>query len=99
MRNPLNSIINQCSIMQSLQYQCDEILEVLRNSIDISLYSEMKEIFREYIQSVQTQRTSSSLLLMNVEDILGFAQIKAGKFTKNTKLFSVKKAIMDIMSI
>ena len=36
---------------------------------------------------------------MNVEDILGFAQIKAGKFSKNSKPFNVKKAIEDIMSI
>ena len=36
---------------------------------------------------------------MNVEDILGFAQIKAGKFSKHTKEFNVKKAIEDIMSI
>lgn len=36
---------------------------------------------------------------MNVEDILGFAQIKAGKFTKAVKPFSVKRAIEETMTI
>ena len=36
---------------------------------------------------------------MNVEDILGFAQIKAGKFTKAVKTFNIKRAIEEIMTI
>ena len=40
--------------------------------------------------------SSSSLLLMNVEDILGYAQIKANKFNKVIKLFNIRRAIEDI---
>ena len=43
--------------------------------------------------------SSSSLLLLNVEDILGFAQIKAGKFVKVIKTFNIKKTVEDIISI
>ena len=33
---------------------------------------------------------------MNVEDILGYAQIKANKFNKVIKMFNIKRAIEDI---
>ena len=36
---------------------------------------------------------------MNVEDILGFAQKKAGTFFKNVKKFNIQKAIEEIMSL
>jgi hypothetical protein len=45
------------------------------------------------------QTSSSNLLLLNVEDILGYAQLKAGKFTKIIKRFNIKRAIEDIASI
>ena len=45
------------------------------------------------------QTSSSNLLLLNVEDILGYAQLKAGKFIKIVKRFNVKRAIEDIASI
>jgi len=37
--------------------------------------------------------------MMNVEDILGFAQFKSGKFIKNIKQFNLRKMINDVMSI
>lgn len=43
--------------------------------------------------------SSSSLLLLNVEDILGYAQLKAGKFQKIVKRFNIKRCIEDIVSI
>ena len=39
------------------------------------------------------------MLLLNVEDILGFAQIRAGKFNKNVKMYNIQKSIEDIMTI
>ena len=85
--------------MQSLLYQYSEVNDQIKGQIEEDLYSELKDICQEFSQSIQTQRTSSSLLLMNVEDILGFAQIKAGKFTKHTSSFNIRKAIDDIMGI
>jgi len=47
----------------------------------------------------EIQTSSSNLLLLNVEDILGFAQLKAGKFTKVVKKFNIRRCIKDIISI
>jgi signal transduction histidine kinase len=38
-------------------------------------------------------------LQFHVEDILGLAQIKSGKFSKNSSVFEVKKAIEEIVKI
>ena len=37
--------------------------------------------------------------MLNVEDILGYAQIQNGKFQKNVKPFNLKRAVNDIMEI
>jgi len=34
---------------------------------------------------------------MNVEDILGYAQIKANKFNKIIKMINIKKSVEDII--
>ena len=44
-------------------------------------------------------QSSSNLLLLNVEDILGYAQLKAGKFVKDIKMFSIRQAVEEIVSI
>ena len=36
---------------------------------------------------------------MNVEDILGYAQLKAGKFRKDIKRFNIQRAINEIIAI
>ena len=85
--------------MQTLNFQFKETIKDLKMVCTDDQYFEITEIFQEYTNSLQTQKTSSSLLLMNVEDILGFAQIRAGKFSKNIKLFDIKKAVEEIMVI
>jgi len=39
------------------------------------------------------------LLLLFVEDILGFAQLKAGKFIKVIKPFNIYRAVNEIIEI
>ena len=56
-------------------------------------------IYEQISRGNLVQTSSSSLLLLNVEDILGFAQLKAGKFTKIVKRFNIKRAIEEIVSI
>jgi len=34
-----------------------------------------------------------------VQDLLDYAQIKAGKFRKNIKPFNIREAIQEVMSI
>lgn len=57
------------------------------------------DLHAEMVQSVSVMSSSSQLLLMNVEDILGYAQLQAGKFVKQIRQFNVKRAIQDIISI
>ena len=48
-------------------------------------------------QSVQT--SSANLMEFLVQDLLDFAQIKAGKFRKNIKQFNIKEAIQQVLDI
>lgn len=43
--------------------------------------------------------SSSKLLLFHVEDILGMAQLKSGKFRKVISKFNIKTAVDEIMHI
>jgi len=45
------------------------------------------------------QTTCANLLRFHVEDILGLAQIKAGKFRKNIQKFNIKKAIEEVVEV
>jgi hypothetical protein len=44
------------------------------------IIDQFEDVFDEMRSSVNVMSSSSSLLLLNVEDILGYAQLKAGKF-------------------
>jgi hypothetical protein len=65
--------------------------------VQTGIFSTIKEIYTEITQSSRTMTTSSNLLLLNVEDILGFAQLKAGRFNKIIKRFSIKRAVEEIV--
>jgi signal transduction histidine kinase len=69
------------------------------NYIDPQLLEQLKLIHAQMFKGNEIQTSSSNLLLLNVEDILGFAQLKAGKFTKTIKKFSIKRCIEEIISI
>jgi signal transduction histidine kinase len=98
MRNPLNSIVNQCTIMESLLHSFKLLIEQIKKlgAGFSNLEEQFVEIHKEVSSSINIQQSSSNLLLMNVEDILGYAQIKANKFNKIIKKFNIKKAIEEI---
>ena len=74
MRNPLNSIINQCTIMQSVLWTFNRLIQKIKSMrIDHDVKVELNDIHDEIKNSINIQQSSSSLLLMNVEDILGYA--------------------------
>lgn len=52
MRNPLNSIINQCQIMKSLSSQFSDALNEVKHEISKEVFNELIEIFGEYIKSI-----------------------------------------------
>ena len=100
MRNPLNSIINQCKIIFAV---CQNFKPLLQNNSLSStagfVVQQLAEIYEEVTKSITIMNSSSNLLLLNVEDILGYAQLKAGKFVKNVSKFNIKRAIDEIVSI
>jgi len=63
------------------------------------LYEEIIEQKEEVDSSTKVMTTSSNLLLLNVEDILGYAQLKAGRFVKVIRKINIKKVVNEIMSI
>ena len=58
-----------------------------------------EKILQEIESSNTIQRNSSQILLFHVEDLLGMAQLKCGKFRKNESKFNIKKAVEDIIEI
>ena len=99
MRNPLNSIINQCKIIYAMCQTFRMVLTDNEYTIQLEISSQLEDIYNEIMKSINLMTSSSNLLLLNVEDILGFAQLKAGKFVKNIKRFSIKRAIDEIVAI
>ena len=89
MRNPLNSIINQCLIQENS----------LREMSKLKLGKKVDKFLKEIEMSNNIQKNSSQMLLFHVEDVLGMAQLKAGKFRKNETKFNIKKAVNDIIEI
>ena len=73
MRNPLNSIINQCKIIYAMLQQFSFLLNDNQSSLPSTLYSPLQEVYEEVLKSINIMTSSSNLLLLNVEDILGFA--------------------------
>ena len=77
--------------MHSLLYT----LKFLAKKVNPEIQEELTEIHQEISNNIDIQQSSSSLLLVNLEDILGYAQTKATKFSKMTKQFNIKRAIEE----
>jgi len=75
MRNPLNSIISQCKIQED---NINELFVYIEENGKND--PKLKKIADDMTASNNIQKTSASLLQFHVEDTLGLAQIKAGKF-------------------
>jgi hypothetical protein len=82
--------------MESLLHSFKLLIDQLKKFGNYDLEEQFLEIQKEISGSINIQQSSSNLLLMNVEDILGYAQIKANKFNKIIKKFNIKKAIEEI---
>ena len=99
MRNPLNSIISQCKIQEENINELDSIIKSIKHKLTKTELESLQRIKKDMQYSNQIQITSSKLLQFNVEDILGIAQIKAGKFTKKNNKFNIKKAIEEVIQV
>jgi len=85
LRNPLNSIIMQ---QDSQHVYMKEMKEVLSDSHALKsdfagCKKKMISIFDEMWESCKISKTSSKLMLYNVEDLLDYGQMESGNFRKN----------------
>lgn len=76
MRNPLNSIINECQIMGIMIKSLTQILLQIRPILsEVHMLDQIDDIIEKIKRGNCVQTSSSQMLLLNVEDILGYAQI------------------------
>ena len=99
MRNPLNAIIAQCTMLALIILDIAAFILQIHHKLTPDELDIAKAIQAKITRSVSIMKTSSQLLLFNVEDILGMAQIRANKFQKNITEFDVGKCLDSIVSI
>jgi len=76
-----------------------ETLQQELPNISQALFENLIESIAQIESSITVQNSASNMLLMNVEDILVFAQLKAGKFTKQIARFNIQESIKDVISL
>ena len=59
----------------------------------------MLEIQSKMLESNQIFDSSTNIMKYLIQDLLDYAQIKAGKFNQKVKQFDVKQAIYDVVEI
>ena len=99
MRNPLNSIIAQCTIMFMILAELLAFINAIRHKLTPAELEQLTSIRERLEKSVTIMKTSAQLLMFNVEDVLGMAHIRAKKFKKVVSEFSVRKCLEEVMSI
>ena len=99
MRNPLNSIINECKIQQIMIFSLQQLMSTCQQMMPPDIFSQTVDVIQKLMRGNKVQKSSSELLMLNVEDILGYAQIKNNRFTKHLKPFNIKRSVQDIMEI
>ena len=84
LRNPLNSIIMQQDSQHVYMKQMKEILadKNLQNNLQ-ECKKKIVTIFDDMWESCKISKTSSKLMLYNVEDLLDYGQMESGNFRKN----------------
>ena len=53
----------------------------------------------EFNKSITVMQLSNNMLFLKIEDILGYAQIKAGTFKKQAQQFNIKNAINEVVRL
>lgn len=99
MRNPLNIIVNQCKIIRMFCEQFFQDIPAIESKIGAELFAKLNEFYLQIVKCNEICCTSSDKLSLNVEDLLSFAQIKAGTFFKNIQSFNIHRCIQDITHI
>jgi len=57
----------------------------------------LEPIIQKLVDGLNVQESSSNLMIFIIQDLLDYAQLKAGKFRKNLSQFDVRDAVEQIM--
>lgn len=68
-------------------------MQIQKSNLDEPIRDKMNEILNKLIKGCKVQSSSANLMEFLVQDLLDFAQIRAGKFRKNLSSFNIKEAI------
>ena len=99
MRNPLNAIIAQCTVFAMIIADFAAFIFKIRHKLTPDELDIANKIQEKIVSSVNVMKTSSRLLLFNVEDVLGMAQIRAQKFQKTISEFNLRRCLEEVVSI
>ena len=83
MRNPLNSIMAQVGVFESLIDDMNSIFNVAADKLTTEEVGSAHQIIGNFKKCLNICGASCKLLLFNVEDILALPRLKEGRFTKN----------------
>ena len=98
LRNPLNSIVAENTLKKKVIEQIYKDIEVIsRDSYE--LYEKLKLSVNKIMKSVKVEESSTDLMGFLIQDLLDYAQIKAGKFRKNIKKFNIREAVQSVIDI
>jgi len=97
MRTPLNSIIAFNVQKEGLYKELREELSSNQGAPDIKVKCLL--IVDQLEKGRQCQESSSSIIKFLVQDLLDFAQLKAGKFRKNITRFNIIETVKSVLRI
>ena len=97
MRNPLNVVINQSRIVDMLCTKFSEVMEKLTLSPEDR--ASIWEFFTQINKSNIICSSQSDKLQLNIEDLMAYAQLKAGTFFKMISPFNLKNCVSDVTKI
>lgn len=100
-RNPINSINCQNTVIKMLVDRIDDLIEMLKKpDFNIGRFEErLIRIRRKIGEALQINISSEKLISFLVEDFLDLGQLRTGRFRRVDKTFSVQEPIDEVISI
>lgn len=108
LRNPLNSIVAQNIEKASLYAELSSVLAKFKQQYSNHEYLSrstrellkyLEEMLDKLKAGLKVQESSTEMMTFMVQDLLDYAQIKAGKFRKNIYRFDIRNAIESVMCV
>lgn len=96
LRNPLNSIVAENTLKEKV---IEKIYKDIQEVTSLELKQQLENSIFKIIKSVKVERSSTDLMSFLIQDLLDYAQIKAGKFRKNIKRFNVRESVQSVIDI